>query len=268
MNSALGQNWLLLRGLSREAAHWGEFVPLLQSSFPAAQISTIDLPGTGCLHRQISPATIKAIADGVRRQALSKGLLQQSPVTILALSLGAMVSWEWLLNYPQDINGAVLINTSFAGLSPFYQRLRWQSYGKFIHLMLRRDVYKRELDILRLVSNRLDREESIARAWQKIQSERPISACNSLRQIIAAAAYHPGDAAPQRPVLLLSSQTDRLVAADCSQAIRQKWRLPLRSHSWAGHDLPLDDGAWVIRQMQKWIAESKLIQTRYDFRES
>jgi len=35
-----------------------------------------------------------------------------------------MVAWEWMRNYPDDICGASLINTSFADLSPFYHRLR------------------------------------------------------------------------------------------------------------------------------------------------
>lgn len=256
MTDTLGQNWLLLRGLSREAAHWGEFVPLLQSAFPQAQIDTLDLPGAGSLHRQPCPTDIAEIAANLRRQALDKGLLQQ-PVTVLALSLGAMAAWEWLLRHPEEIGGAVLINVSFGGLSPFYQRLRWQSYAKFLRLALRRDVYRRELEVLRLVCNRLEDEKAVARDWQRIQQQRPVSARNSLRQIIAAATYRPADAAPQRPVLLLSGERDRLVDAACSAAIRQKWRLPLRSHPWAGHDLPLDDGAWVIREVQEWIAEAR-----------
>ncbi|MGR8934875.1 MAG: alpha/beta fold hydrolase [Gammaproteobacteria bacterium] len=257
MHNTLGQNWLLLRGLSREAAHWGEFVPLLQNAFPAARISTLDLPGTGCLYRHASPKDIAGIAENLRRQAIRNGLLHP-PVIVLALSLGAMVAWEWLLKHPEDIGGAILINTSFAGLSPFYRRLRWQSYGKFLRVLLQSNVYKRELAILRLVCNRLESDESIARYWSNIYTERPISVQNSLRQIIAAAAFRPPDTVPQRPVLLLNAQNDRLVSAECSTAIQQKWQLPLRSHPWGGHDLPLDDGAWVIKQMQTWIAETAL----------
>ena len=72
MNKNLGQNWILLRGLARESAHWGAFVPLLQSTFPDAQITLLDLPGTGCFHLETSPNTIKAITDQVRRHALDK----------------------------------------------------------------------------------------------------------------------------------------------------------------------------------------------------
>ncbi|HEY8096542.1 MAG TPA: alpha/beta hydrolase [Methylobacter sp.] len=259
MNKELGQNWILLRGLARESAHWGAFVPLLQSTFPDAQITLMDLPGTGCLYQETSPNTIKAITDEVRRHALDKGCMQQ-PVTILALSLGAMVAWEWMRSYPEDICGAALMNTSFADLSPFYHRLRWQSYGKFIALAMTPDLYSRESRILQLTSNRRNRDKQIIQAWQKIQIERPVSLKNSFRQIIAAASYRPGDIKPKTPVLLLNGQGDRLVSPACSEAIHKKWNLEFHRRIGAGHDLTLDDGAWVVLQLKAWLATKNNIQ--------
>ncbi|MGZ5052298.1 MAG: alpha/beta fold hydrolase, partial [Methylobacter sp.] len=243
MSKELGKNWILLRGLARESGHWGDFVPLLQSAFPDAQITTLDLPGTGCFYRESSPCTINAITDSVRRNAFDKGVMQK-PVTILALSLGAMVAWEWMRSYPEDICGAVLINTSFADLSPFYHRLRWQNYRDFAALVMTRNVFKRESAILGLTSNRRNRHKQIAHSWENIQKKRPISLKNSFRQILAAAAYRPCDNKPKKPVLLLNGLGDRLVAPACSEAIQNKWNLELRRHLWAGHDLTLDDGAW------------------------
>ncbi|MGZ5621265.1 MAG: alpha/beta fold hydrolase [Methylobacter sp.] len=286
MNKALGQNWILLRGLTRESEHWGDFVPLLQSAFPDARITLLDLPGTGCFYRETSPSTIKAITDSVRRHALDQGLLQQ-PVTILALSLGAMVAWEWMRSYPEDICGAALMNTSLADVSPFYRRLRWQNYGDFVALVMTRDLHKRESGIFQLTSNRRNisrdgvcavsqpgagtaiardgvyaasqsgtgaaQHKQIIQAWEKIQIERPISLKNCFRQIIAAASYRPGDIKPKQPVLLLNGLGDRLVAPACSEAIHKKWNLELRRHIWAGHDLALDDGAWVVSQLKEWM---------------
>jgi pimeloyl-ACP methyl ester carboxylesterase len=256
MNKALGQNWILLRGLARESGHWGAFVPLLQSTFPEAHVRLLDLSGTGCFHLENSPGSIKAITDRARCYAFDKGFLQQ-PVTILALSLGAMVAWEWMRSYPEDICGATLMNTSFADLSPFYQRLRWQSYGDFVALTMTRDVHNRESGVLHLVSNRRDQDEQTTLAWEKIQNERPMSLKNSFRQIIAAATYRPGDIKPKPPVLLLRGLGDRLVAPVCSEAMHKKWNLELRSHLWAGHDLTLDDSAWVTLQLQDWVAQNK-----------
>jgi len=251
MNNKPGQNWLLLRGLSRESAHWGDFIPILKTTFPDANITMLDLPGTGCFHKEVSPASIKAITNKVRGQALAQGYLQQ-PVTLLAVSLGAMVAWEWMRSYPEDICGASLINTSFADLSPFYHRLRWQSYGKFTLLMSKGKGCSREKAILQLISNRRDQDEQISLNWEKIQHERPISLKNSFRQIVAAATYRPGDRKPQQPILLLNSKGDRLVSPNCSEAIQKKWHLELHSHPWGGHDLTLDDPVWVASQLKSW----------------
>ncbi len=251
MNNKPGQNWLLLRGLSRESAHWGDFIAVLKTTFPDANITMLDLPGTGCFYKEVSPASIKAITDKVRGQALALGYLQQ-PITLLAVSLGAMVAWEWMRSYPEDICGASLINTSFADVSPFYHRLRWQSYGKFALLMSKRKGCSREKAILQLISNRRDQDEQISLAWEKIQQQRPISLKNSFRQIIAAASYRPGDRKPEHPILLLNSKGDRLVSPNCSEAIQKKWHLELQSHSWGGRDLTLDDSVWVALQLKNW----------------
>lgn len=251
MNNKPSQNWLLLRGLSRESAHWGDFIPILKATFPDANITMLDLPGTGCFYKEVSPASIKAITDKVRGLALAQGYLQQ-PITLLAVSLGAMVAWEWMRSYPEDICGASLINTSFADLSPFYHRLRWQSYGKFALLMSKPKGCSREKSILQLISNRRDQDEQISLAWEKIQQQRPISFKNSFRQIIAAASYCPGDRKPEQPILLLNSKGDRLVSPNCSKAIQKKWHLELHSHPWGGHDLTLDDPVWVASQLKRW----------------
>jgi pimeloyl-ACP methyl ester carboxylesterase len=256
MNSKVGNNWILLRGLARESAHWGDFMPILKATFPEANITTLDLTGTGCFYKEVSPTTIKAITDKVRGQALAQGYLQQ-PVTLLAVSLGAMVAWEWMRSYPDDICGASLINTSFADLSPFYHRLRWQSYSKFAALVTKQKGYSREKAILQLISNRRYQDEQISLAWEKIQHQRPISLKNSIRQIIAAASYRPGDIKPKQPVLLIKGNGDKLVAPLCSEKIQKKWNLKLMSHPWGGHDLTLDDPEWVALQLKDWILESR-----------
>lgn len=252
MSKQLGQNWILLRGLTRESAHWGDFVPLLQTAFPTATITALDLPGTGRHYRDASPDTISAITDKARAEAYAQGFLQQ-PATILALSLGAMVAWEWMKTYPDDVCGAALINCSFAELSPCYRRLRWQSYGKLASLSLKRTVHDRESVLIELLSNRRDHHQQLSDQWAIIQKERPVSLKNTYRQTLAAAGYAPGDSKPSQPVLLLNSREDKLVAPVCSEAIHKKFDLELCTHPWAGHDLTVDDGPWVVAQVKAWL---------------
>jgi len=187
----------------------------------------------------------------VRQHAINQGLLKE-PVTLLALSLGGMVAWEWLLTHPKEVEGAVLVNTSFANLSPFYQRLRWQSYGHFARILLQTHVHRRELAILQLVCNGRELDESRTAEWLQIQTQRPVSLKNSFRQIFAAANYKPGADRPKQPILLLNSRGDRLVAPACTEAIQKKWRLELFTHPWAGHDLSLDDGVWLAQRLKNW----------------
>jgi pimeloyl-ACP methyl ester carboxylesterase len=246
-------NWLLLRGLTRESGHWGDFLTQLQHAFPKAQINCLDLAGSGVYYSQTSPNSIQEITQQLRRQAQENGWLQ-SKITLLTLSLGGMVAWEWMQQYPDDIHGAALMNSSLATVNPFYQRLRWQSYGKLAQIVWQSDIYQRELAVVKLVSNLESQHEKIAAEWAEIQRLHPVSRKNALQQIIAAANYKPALAKPIPAVLLLNGLGDRLVSPACSQGISQRWSLPLVSHPWAGHDLCGDDATWVITQLQQWLA--------------
>lgn len=252
IDEKLGQNWLLLRGLARESAHWGDFIGQMQTAFPSAAIHTLDIPGTGNFYRHNSPDSIAGMVQFLREQALDQGMLEQK-LSLMALSMGGMIACEWMRSYPQDIAGAALVNTSFAGISPFHKRMRWQSYGRFSQILLKNNVYQRELAILKLVSNRPERYLKLAGEWGDIQLQRPVSLSNSLRQILAAARYRTPSEKPCQPILLLNSRGDRLVAPACSIAISNNWRIDLRSHPWAGHDLALDDGEWLADQLKRWV---------------
>ena len=105
--------WILLRGLTREHRHWGNFLPLLQSTIPQAKIITADIPGSGNHYNQTCPGSIKDILEFIRDDIKIEQL--NKPVHILALSLGAMIGIEWLRQYPQECAAAVLMNTSLKG---------------------------------------------------------------------------------------------------------------------------------------------------------
>ncbi len=253
MAEAAQGTWLLLRGLTREAAHWGGFVAQLQQALPQARILTLDLPGNGRLNALRSPTDVAAMVAWCRAELAQRGVA--GPVHVLAMSLGAMVAAEWACRAPQELAGGVLINTSLRPFSPFYRRLRPRNYRRLLRLLLGGAApWMWERAILEMTSNRPAERAEVLSAWTATRLQHPVGAANALRQLLAAARYRARPQAPAVPLLLLASEQDRLVDVRCSKALAQRWGSPLRLHPWAGHDLPLDDPAWVVAQLRDWLA--------------
>ena len=240
------KTWILLRGLTRESGHWGGFVAQFQAAQPASQVIALDLPGNGGLHRQRSPADVEAMVAHCRAALAQRQIT--GPVHILAMSLGAMVAVAWAVAYPQEVAAQVLLNTSLRPFSPFYQRLRPHNYALLLRLALLGGSAERwERSILRITSNG-DHTEVLPR-WIALRQQRPVSRANAVRQLLAAARYQAPTHPPPVPTLLLASAQDQLVSVACSRSLAQHWQCALQVHPTAGHDLPLDAGAWVVQQI-------------------
>lgn len=242
-------HWILLRGLTREQAHWGEFAERLRQAFPGHHFHTVDLPGTGVHYRDPSPASIAGIRELVCRQVSHI----PRPYGLLALSMGGMVALDWAQHAPDgEIQELVLINTS-SGFSPPWQRMRPAGWPRILRLLLRRELFDRERDILRLTCNRPVALATV-KHWYRIQRQRPVSPANALQQLRAAATYKPLDRRPLPDALVLASRGDRIVHWQCSATLARRWQWTLQVHPDAGHDLPLDDPAWLVRQLGNWLA--------------
>jgi pimeloyl-ACP methyl ester carboxylesterase len=248
--------WLLLRGLTRDARHWGAFAARFAQAMGGARVVALDLPGNGALNLESSPTRIDAMAEHCRAQRHRLGI--DGPCRVLAMSLGAMVAAAWAARHPQEIESLVLINSSMRPVSAFHERLRPHHYFRLLRLLIARaGAADWERTIFEITSRRspdghgVDRD-AVCRAWVAYRLERPVAARNALRQLLAAARFRAPESLQR--VLLLASACDALVAPSCSQALARRWGAPLAMHPWAGHDLPLDDGAWVIEQVQAWLA--------------
>lgn len=243
--------WILLRGLTREQGHWGEFATQFSHAMHPAQVVALDLPGNGQFHQQRSLWSVQAMVAHCRAQLAQRNIAP--PYAVLAMSLGAMVSVAWSHTYPQEVAAQVLINTSMRPFSPFYQRLRPANYGALLKLaLLKATPQEWERAVWRLTSHLTD--DSVLPVWLAIRHARPVSRINALRQLVAAARFRAVATQPLAPTLVLASQLDSLVAMECSKALAMHWQCELRIHPSAGHDLPLDDGPWVAMQVQQWLA--------------
>lgn len=249
------RQWILLRGLTRESAHWGGFAARLQQALPGDRVLALDLPGNGLLHTRPSPLSVPAMVRACRHELALRCIAP--PYHLLAMSLGAMVATEWAHCAPDDVAGCVLINTSMRPFNPFYRRLRLHNLAALVQLMWQwRAPESAERIILRMTSNGVPDHLAVLAQWAAVRRLRPVTAHNALRQLVAAARYCAPSTAPIAPTLLLASRQDQLVASQCSHAIASAWSRPLAWHPTAGHDLPLDDPQWVIHAVQQWVDPS------------
>lgn len=250
---------ILLRGLGRESAHWGDFPNRLRATLQnhfLATVRCIDLLGTGQFYREKVSSELHRIAEHARLNAinLSKNelLIEQSPLFLIGISMGAMVALDWAQN---DINvkGLILINTSF-GQQPLSWRVRPAAWSKAL-LALVVPIHCRERIMLSIVSNQDNGKSKELIHWQSIQQRRPVSRGNIIRMLIAAARYKPV-ARSDRLGLIVASEQDRLVSVKCSEQIAKQMQWPMITHPNAGHDLPMDAPDWLTRKIADWLIKN------------
>ena len=244
--------WVFLRGLTRESGHWGSFARDFEASIPGSRVVCIDIPGNGHLCAQKSPLTVQAMRDACRDQLLAMGIA--APYGLFGMSMGAMVALSWCSAYAKEVNACVLVNSSMKPFSRFYERLKPANYRQLFRLVLLPSTDEQwERAILNMTSTVKD--EAVLPGWLGLRQQHPVTRLNAVRQLWAASRFCAPAQPTSVPTLVLTSDGDELVASRCSYAMAQHWHLPLQIHPHAGHDLALDDGAWVIEKVSQWLAD-------------
>ena len=242
--------WVLVRGLTREARHWGALTPALAAALAPCPVLAVDLPGNGARWRERSPASVDALAQDLHATLSGMGLPR--PWGVLAMSLGAMVTVAMARRHPQDLAAALLVNTSLARHAPPWWRLRPGAALELLQALAApaaRRPGRLERAILARTTTRAPALAPVLVPWDRWRREAPVSTGNAWRQLWAAARERGPATAPPVPTRLLVGDGDRLVDPRCSAALAAAWGVPLRRHPWGGHDLPLDDPDWVVAQV-------------------
>ncbi|RTL39375.1 MAG: alpha/beta hydrolase [Burkholderiales bacterium] len=252
--------WVLLRGLSRASGHWGEFPEHLRRELvalqPTVRLVALDLPGTGAFRRQASPTQVSAIVNACREELQRQGI--SGRLSLVGMSLGAAVLTDWANRFPAEVESGVLINASLRPFSELFRRSQPLSYLELLLLSLSRfSARMREERVLRLTT-RLTPTQAVIDRWVELQRQYPLGVRNTVRQWLASRRYRASRTRPAAPMLLLCSKGDKLVDWRCSQAMSRAWGAPLRLHTQAGHDLPLDDPQWVARAVTEWLRDRSI----------
>lgn len=244
-------NWILIRGLVRGVGHWADFPERIQEAFPNDNFEFLEIPGNGSLYRENSPLTMSAMVESFRHQ--SQFIQSGKKVRIFALSLGAMLATAWADRYPDEIQQLILVNSSSAQHSKFYERLRPENYLKMAMILAgfkrRYTIEDIEREILMMTANSSERRDYALPIWTAESTVHPIKAQNFARQLWAAGNY-TFPANPPAPTVILACANDHFVNVSCSHALAESWKCPMYIHPWAGHDLPLDDPDWVLTKLK------------------
>ncbi len=247
------QDWVFIRGLGRESAHWRPFLELFHKEFPQIRTHCLDLPGTGTRYKEESPLTLNQISAKAREPWLS-GPHAHAPIVLVGFSLGGMVAMDWALRFPKNCRGMVVINTSLGSLSPVYRRLRPRAFNIPLRTFKGSRIERQEKLAMAIVSNQTTPQDEALKEWISIQTKHPVSRKTLLRQLVAAASSMPSWETLPFPGCVLVSEKDRMVDPRCSEDLAQKAQWPIYRHEWAGHDLAFDDPQWVIAKLSHWLA--------------
>jgi pimeloyl-ACP methyl ester carboxylesterase len=250
------QDWILIRGLGRESGHWGALPKQIETHLPGSVVHCIDLPGAGEYRDIECPLSIEEMTEHLRQVARYKlGVIKFKKPYLLAISLGGMVATDWASRFWDELSGVVLMNPSFRGVSPLTDRLTPSGMKTLFRQPWIRDRWFAEAELLDLVSNVPAARAQALPVWASLARERPISALNAFKQLIAAARFHAPSLRPQIPTLILGGAKDRMVSPRCHERIAEIWNAKLERHPSAGHDLPLDAPDWVVDQLAQFVAQ-------------
>ena len=243
---------VLLRGLIRSRFHWGNFPVELLKLAPVEELLMPELAGNGERSTEHSPADIAAMVEDMRRQTLELKPDGLNNLTLIAISMGAMIATAWAAKYPDEVAELHLINTSFGRFSRPWQRMKPRALARLLKLApkLLQDPAALESGILDMTLNHTPPPHCLAE-WKQFARQHPMSASNIIHQIQAAGGYQGPANAPCERTYLYCSANDQLVSSQCSHAIAKAWGKPLFEHPSAGHDLPMDDGEWLVSSIER-----------------
>lgn len=251
---------ILLRGLTRESGHWGDFGAHLRKQMPRWECVFIDLPGAGDALQQEVPNEVGQTADVIRERIAE---LPPRPTVLLGLSYGGMVSLELAAKPFQGLEAVIFINTSVKGLCSLSERIRPTGVLGILVALASPSLHWRETIIHRMTSINQSAAAKETPSWVNLQRRRPVKRSTAIRQLVAASRYR----APQAlaiPSFWLCAAKDRLVSAQCTRTLSQYYGGQMVEYPFSGHDLTLDAPQWTARKVRDFIQQNTPLANTID----
>lgn len=242
---------IFIRGLVRSEIHWGPFLTLLLEKSGSAPFEYIflDIPGNGKKYAQITPIEPDKVIDTLRKELADR--INKKKFYLVGISLGGMITLRWLEKFPEEILGAICINSSLSATSNIFDRFSPLKIFNFFSALFNSDPKKLEDLILRVTSTAYRQNpakySSYLSSYVKFADQHPLRKRNIIFQLLLASRIKIKGNLSR--LIILNGQQDRLVSPSCSLALSQKFHAPLMTHPTAGHDLPFDEPNWIYNQI-------------------
>lgn len=245
--------YFFIRGLIRSQFHWHQFPKHFEKITQQLNINStsifLDTPGNGRRYDEPTPFSIAEMALDIEQQIrdylAARKINKNCKIHLVGISMGGMITAELASKTKLQIDSIHIINSSFANLSPFWQRMQLPAVFNLVANL--KQSHKRESTILKWTSNK---PESIhlADQWTAEADRHPLSLRNAFAQLWAASHYFVSKKYNENS-FVYCSQEDRLVSFKCSEKLAQHWQAPLNSELKAGHDLSLDNPEWLAEKV-------------------
>ena len=249
---------LLIRGLSRQQGHWGEFAEVLtrrlKDSGVEANLVFEDLPGFGNRNQESSPSSIEKIAELLFSTLEQLHNKTGQKIHLLGISMGGMIALELAKRFPELCESLVMINSSVKPVSRIYQRLRPSAYSALFKAWFHPVMRESERQILNISSEKYAQDDALLDKWLRLRKKQPPSRTAAFKQIIAASKFQAPACPPLKKVLLIASKKDRVASYKCTENLAKYWSIKSIVHESAGHDLALDEPEWLANIIVDWIA--------------
>ncbi len=220
--------WILIGPSIRGCDRWGQapedLLRQLRRVQPYARLWTMDLAGAGLQLGVRSPAHVHLLLEDLRGR-LTQANVSMRGVGLIGFSLGALVATEWARRYRDEVGALVLLNPAMRPFTHIVRSTRLGLWPKAFKTLLGRDI--------------------------PTQQQVPLR--TALSQGIARWRYEASKRRPIGQVLLLVGQSDHWRDWRVGQRISRAWGAALRMHPSAGHDLLMDEPAWVARSIADWL---------------
>ncbi|MBQ4891535.1 alpha/beta hydrolase [Shewanella sp. MMG014] len=249
--------WVLLRGLMRDSRHWYGFDTQLRQA--GINLLTPDATGNGELADRNSPLNIRDYCDDIWHQ-IDKGLAKNPDysreLVVVGVSMGGMIALEMARQRHKQVRHAVLINSSAANLSPWYQRFQLMPLVNAIwHRHKAKELSFVESCVLNYTTVTKAHDEKVIKDWGNMRSQLHSRVLNGARQIYAAARYQCSWFGHCKVSIIVANQ-EKLANPKCSEALAKFYHTELLRVDHCGHDASLDQPEQIQQLIEMALSRS------------